>query len=116
MMDTFSDFSGLQLKRAKSISVGFGLSTKEASRCAEHLVTPIETLPVRYFSVPLVDRQLRVQDWQLVFDKVDFQIGWMAGAFAIARRPASFGEGSPIRHPDLFYVGLSHAGKGTTPA
>ena len=39
----------------------------------------------------------------------------MAVAFTIARRLTSFGEGSPIRHPDLFYVGLSHAGRGTTP-
>ena len=40
----------------------------------------------------------------------------MVVAFAIERRPASFGEGGPIRHPDLFYVGLSHADRGTTPA
>ena len=26
------------------------------------------------------------------------------------RRSASFGEGSPLRHPDLFYVGLSNPG------
>ena len=43
------------------------------------------------------------------------QIGWMAVASVIAQRPVNFGEGSPFRHPDLFYVGLSHAGRGTTP-
>ena len=27
-----------------------------------------------------------------------------------------FGEGSPLRHPNLFYVGLSNASGDTTPA
>ena len=77
-MDIFSDFLRLQLNRAKSISVGFGLSTKE-SRCARHLVTPIGTLPLRYLGVPLADRRLRVQGWQPVIDKVDARFGgWRA--------------------------------------
>ena len=42
------------------------------------------------------------------------QIGRLAGAHALARRPASYGEGSPLRHPDLFFVGLSNADRGTT--
>ena len=46
MIDFFSDFSRLLLNRAKSIFMGFGLSTEEASRCAGHLATPIRTLPV----------------------------------------------------------------------
>ena len=74
MMDIFSDFSGLQLNRAKSIFIGFGLSTEE-SRCASHLATPIETFPVCYLGVPLTDRRLRVQDWQPVIDKVDARLG-----------------------------------------
>ena len=74
MMDIFSDFSGLQLNRAKSIFVGFGLSTEE-SRCASHLGTLISTLPVRYLGVLLTDRRLRVQDWKLVIDKVDARLG-----------------------------------------
>ena len=43
------------------------------------------------------------------------QIGRLAGAYALARRPASFGEDSPLRHPDLFYVGLLNASGGMTP-
>ena len=44
------------------------------------------------------------------------QIGRMAGTYALMRRPASFGKGSPFRHPVLFYVSLSNVGRGTTPA
>ena len=43
------------------------------------------------------------------------QIGRLAGAHALARRPASFGKGSPLCHLDLFYVSLSHAVGGATP-
>ena len=39
------------------------------------------------------------------------QIGRMAGTYAITCRPASFGEGNPFRHHDLFYVNLSNAGR-----
>ena len=62
MMDIFFDFSGLQLNRAKSIFLGFGLSIEETSRCARLLETPIGTLPVRYLGLTLADRRLRVQD------------------------------------------------------
>ena len=79
MMDIFSDFSGLQLNRANYIFVGFGLSTKEVSRCAEHLATPIEALPVWYLSLLLADIRLRVQDWQPLLEKVDARLGsWRA--------------------------------------
>ena len=44
------------------------------------------------------------------------QIERLAGAHALARWPASFGEGNPLCHPDLFYGGLSNADRGTMPA
>ena len=79
MMNIFYDFSGLQLNRAKSIFVGFGLSTEETSRCARLLETPIGTLPVRYLGLPLANRRLRVQDWQPVLEKVEARLGgWRA--------------------------------------
>ena len=62
MMDIFFYFSGLQLNRAKSIFVGLGLSTEEASRCTRLLATPIGTLLVQYLDLPLADKRLRVQD------------------------------------------------------
>ena len=62
MMDIFSNFFGLQLNRAKSIFLGFKLSTEEESRCVGHLATPIGTLPVWYLGLPLVGRRLRIQD------------------------------------------------------
>ena len=40
------------------------------------------------------------------------QNGRWAGAYTLTRRLTSFGEGSPLRHPDLFYVGLSNVGRG----
>ena len=43
------------------------------------------------------------------------QIGRVVGAHALAQKLASFGEGSPLRHPELIYVGLSNASGGTTP-
>ena len=70
-MDIFADFSGLQLNRAKSSFVGFGLATVEIWRCAEILATPIETLPIRYLGLPLTDRRLRTQNWQPVVEKVE---------------------------------------------
>ena len=75
MMDIFSDFSRLQLNRAKSTFVGFRLSTEEASRCAKLLATPIGTLPVRYLGLPLADKKLRLQDWQPVLEKVEARLG-----------------------------------------
>ena len=79
MMEVFTDFSGLQLNRAKSMIVGFGLSSEELSRCAEILATPIETLPLRYLGIPLTDRRLRTQDWQPMMDKVETRLGGWRG-------------------------------------
>ena len=79
MMNIFSNFFGLQLNRAKSIFVGFGLTTDETSRYAKLLETLIGTLPVRYLGLPLADRRLRVQDWQPVLKKVEARLGgWRA--------------------------------------
>ena len=78
MMDIFSDFSSLRLNRAKSTFVGFGLSEK-MSGCLQTLAMPIGVLPIRYLGVPLVDRRLRLQDWQPVFKKVETRLGgWRA--------------------------------------
>ena len=49
------------------------------SGCSQILATPIRVLPIRYLGVPLVDRRLRIQDWQHVFDKVETHMrGWRA--------------------------------------
>ena len=69
------DFSSLQLNRAKSSLVGFGLAIEELQRYAEILTTPIETLPIRYLGLPLTDRRLKTQDWQLVVEKVEKRLG-----------------------------------------
>ena len=43
------------------------------------LATPIGVLPIRYLGVPLVDRRLRIQEWQPVFEKVETRLGgWRA--------------------------------------
>ena len=79
MMDIFSDFSGLHLNRAKSSFIGFGLSSEELVGCARILATPIGALSIRYLGVPLVDRRLRIRDWQPVMDKVEMRLGgWRA--------------------------------------
>ena len=79
LMDILSDFSGLQLNRAKSSFIGFGLSSKELVGCARILATPIGALPIRYLGMPLVDRRLRMRDWQPVLEKVDTRLGgWKA--------------------------------------
>ena len=79
MMDIFSDFSGLLLNRAKSSFIGFGLSSEELVGCARILATPIGALPIRYLGVPLVDRRLRIRDWQPVMEKVETRLGgWRA--------------------------------------
>ena len=43
------------------------------------------------------------------------QIGRLVGAHALERGPTSFGKGSPLCHPNLFHVDLSHAVGGVTP-
>ena len=78
MMDVFTDFSGLQLNRAKS-TVGFSLSAEELSRCAEILASSIGTLPLRYLGLPLTDRRLRTQDWQPMMEKVESRLGGWRG-------------------------------------
>ena len=89
MMDIFSDFSGLRLNRAKSTFVGFGLSEEEMGGCSQILAMPIGVLPIRYLGVPLVDRRLRLHDWQHVFEKVETCLGgWRARLLS---------RGDPIR-------------------
>ena len=88
MMDIFADFSGLQLNRAKSSFVGFGLATEELRHCAEILATPIETLPIRYLGLPLTDRRLKTQDWQPVVEKVEKRLGgWRGRLLSPGGRP-----------------------------
>ena len=79
MMDIFADFSGLQLNRAKSSFLGIGLATKEILRCVEILATPIETLLIWYLGLPLIDRRLRIQDWQPMVEKVEKRLGGWHG-------------------------------------
>ena len=79
MMYIFADFSGLQLNRAKSSFVGFGLTLEEIVRCAEILATLIVTLPLRYLGLPLIDRHLRTPDWQPVVEKVETRLGGWRG-------------------------------------
>ena len=79
IMEIFSDFSGLRLNRAKSSFISFGHSPEENEGCSRILASPIGTLPIRYLGVPLVDRQLRTTDWQLVLEKVETRLGgWRA--------------------------------------
>ena len=79
MIDIFSDFSDLRLNRAKSSFIGFGLSSEQLASCARILATPIGALPIRYLGVPVVDRRLRIRDWQLVLEKVETRLGgWRA--------------------------------------
>ena len=83
MMDIFSDFSSLRLNRAKSSFIGFGLSSEELTGCARILATPIGALPIRYLGVPLVDRQLRIRDWQPVLEK--WRHDWEVGGHDFSR-------------------------------
>ena len=85
MMDIFADFSGLQLNRAKSSFVGFGLASDELQRCAEILATSIETLPIRYLGLPLIDRRLKTKDWQPVVEKVEKCLGGWRGRLLSCR-------------------------------
>ena len=79
MMEIFSDFSELQLNRAKSTFVGFGLSTSELTQCVSILGMAIGTLPIRYLGLPLTERSLRAPDWQPVLEKVEARLGgWQA--------------------------------------
>ena len=49
------------------------------SGCFQILATPIGVLPIRYHMVSLVNRRLRIQDWQPVFEKVETRLGgWRA--------------------------------------
>ena len=63
----------------QSTVVGFGLSAEELSCCAKILATPIETLPLRYLGLPLTDRCLQTQDWQLMMEKEESQLARWRG-------------------------------------
>ena len=79
MMDIFFDFSGIKLNQEKSSFIGFRLSPEELTGCSRILATPTGTLPIRYLGLPLVDRQLRTQDWKPVLEKVESRLaGWRA--------------------------------------
>ena len=78
-MEIFSDFSGLQLNRAKTSFISFGHSPEENAGCSWIVATLISTLPIRYLGVPVVDRQLRTTDGQSVLEKVEMRLGgWRA--------------------------------------
>ena len=93
--------------------MGFGLVTEETLRYLEILATPIETLPIRYLGLPLIDRRLRIQDWQLVVEKVETP-GGMARKTVVSRGPPSLGKGSLVRHSNVLHVGLLDASRGAT--
>ena len=78
-MEIFSDFSRLQLNRAKSTLVGFDLFTLELIQCAGILGTPIGTLPIRYLGLQLTERRLQAPDWQPILEMVEARLGgWQA--------------------------------------
>ena len=77
LLDLFADFSGLQINRAKSVFVGFGLSPAEEAQCSRTLGTPIGSLPLRYLGLPLAGERLKTNDWQPVIEKVERRLeGW----------------------------------------
>ena len=79
MMEIFSDFSRLQLNRAKSTLVGFDLFMLELIQYADILGTPIGTLPIRYLGLQLTERRLQAPDWQPILEMVEARLrGWQA--------------------------------------
>ena len=117
MLDIFSDFSGVRLNRAKSSFIGFGLPSKELAGCAQILATPIGALPIRYLGVPLVDRRLRIRDWQLVLEKVETRLGgWRARFLSWGGGGAPCtAQGGIISNSDLFHGHIQDARGGSSP-
>ena len=106
IMDIFSDFSDLRLNRAKSTFVGFGLSEEEMSGCSQILAMPIGVLPIRYFGVPLVDRRLRIQDWQPVFEELETRLrGWRARLLLLVGRLNFLSNGTHLLHIEFYDAG-----------
>jgi len=76
LLDIFANVSGLQINRAKSVFVGFGLSSEEA-QCWEALGTPIRSLRMRYPGLPLTRGRLFKADWQSVIEEMEKRVdGW----------------------------------------
>ena len=79
MTDIFSNFSGLQLNRDKYIFVGFELSIEEASRCVEHLATPIEGVPGSIPGSTVGEQATSRSRLAAVLEKVEARLGgWQA--------------------------------------
>ena len=79
LLDLFVDFSGLQLNRAKSTLVGFGLTHEEGLQCSKALETSIGSLPMRYLSLPVKKGRTSRTDWDPIIEKVERRLeGWQA--------------------------------------
>ena len=71
MMDIYSDFSCLQLNRAKSTVVGIGLPPEALAQISKVLSTPVASLPIPYLGIPLTAGRMRSADWQPITAKID---------------------------------------------
>ena len=87
ILDLFVDFSGLQINRAKSAPVGFGLTHEDKLQCWEAFGTPIGNLPIRYLGLPLKKGRTSRTDWNPVTEKVERRLeGWQAKLLSWAGR------------------------------
>ena len=80
LLDMFSDFSGLNLNRAKSTFIGFEMSAEERGQCAGILSTPTGSLPIKYLGLPLVEGRTRLRDWQPILPTME---RWGGGGFCL---------------------------------
>ena len=79
MIDTYSDFFGLQLNRAKSTVVGIGMSSEVLAQVFEIFSTLVASLPIRYLGIPLTEGRMHNADWQPVTAKIEARLGgWQA--------------------------------------
>ena len=75
MLDIFSDFSGLQLNKSKSLVVGIALASEEIARVSAVLATLVALFPIRYLGLRLAKGRLRARDWQPVMEKIEARLG-----------------------------------------
>lgn len=86
VLDDYAGWSGLTMKREKTLLFHAGLSPRAEYEIA-HYGFPSGTLPVRYLGLPLMSRKLRINEYSPLLEKITNKFrGWATKSLSFAGR------------------------------
>ncbi|KAG7582900.1 Reverse transcriptase domain [Arabidopsis suecica] len=86
VLDDFAGWSGLQLKREKTLLFHAGLSPNETREISAYGF-PEGALPVRYLGLPLMSRKLKISEYSPLLDKIKKKFSaWAVKTLSFAGR------------------------------